>query len=193
MHTIVATDGIVLGKRGIGEANTSIFLLTKDVGLVRASARSARVEHSKLRYGLEPLTQGRFAMLRGRYEWKLTGVEQLSRAYFGQTLLQRRASGRVARLLLRLINGEEPVPELYTTVRGGFAYMAGGLDEAEIENAECVLVLRVLSHLGYLEQTEISMPFVANNEFSPTVTTEARALRPALIRVINESLGASGL
>src|SRR5688572_2673634 len=103
MHKIFVTDGIVLGKRGVGEANTLVWLLTHDLGLVRVSARSARVEVSKLRYGLETLTQARYALVRGKSEWKLTGVENVSRTLTGGEASRRTRCGKIAKLLLRLI------------------------------------------------------------------------------------------
>lgn len=197
MHNIYITDAIVLGKRGVGEANTLVSLFTKELGLVRASARSARFEKSKLRYGLEPLTQGRFSMVRGRHEWKLTGVERLSRDYISPSFTSRQRMGRLARLLLRLIHGEEPVPELYNTVAEGFEYVSRATTEQDAENIECVLVLRILSHLGYLPQTPEIMPFVdtppAGRFFSLELAAEVARSRAFLIRAINESLGATGL
>lgn len=183
----------MLTKRSFGEANTHITLLTKDLGLLRVGARSARMERSKLRYGLETLTAGRFSLLRGRYEWKIVGAEDLSRIYFGNSLAARRASGRVARLLLRLINGEEPVPLLYETAKEGFRYLAEHASDEDVEHIECVLVLRILSHLGYVEQGAKIMPFVSSSDFSEGLAQDARLARPFLIRAINESLSATGL
>ncbi|HVZ76226.1 MAG TPA: recombination protein O N-terminal domain-containing protein, partial [Candidatus Paceibacterota bacterium] len=56
MHALFVTEGIVLGKRGVGEANMFLAILTREQGLLKASARSARREQSKLRYALEPFT-----------------------------------------------------------------------------------------------------------------------------------------
>lgn len=193
MHNIFVTEGIVLGKRLFGEANTSVAVLTRDFGVIRVGARSARLERSKLRYGLETLTHGTFSLVRGRYEWKLTGAQDLSRAHISASLLQRRSAGRIARLLLRLIHGEEEVPELYATVKEGLTYLAGKATEEEIEQVECMIVLRVLSHLGYVEGSEAVRPFIENTEFSPALVAQARMSRSLLIRTINESLGATGL
>ncbi len=193
MHKIIATDGLVLAKRGVGEANTLVAILTKDLGLVRAAARSARVEQSKLRYGLETLTHGKFSLVRGRYEWKLVGAEHLSRAYLGDSPTRRRAAGRIARLLLRLIHGEEPVGDLYTTVSEGLSYLARAQTDADAESIECVLVLRVLAHLGYLPHTPEIAPFIEADFFSMELTAEVTRSRNLLIRAINESLGATGL
>src|SRR5579859_3735252 len=112
MYDIFATDGIVLGKRGVGEANTLVSVLTREFGLVRPTARSTRVERSKLRYGLEPLTRARFSLVKGKREWKLVGVEHINRDFMTPALSHRAraALGRVSKLLLRLITGEEPTP-----------------------------------------------------------------------------------
>lgn len=192
MHKIVVIDAIVLGKRGVGEANTLVSLLSDDLGLIRASARSARLAKSKLRYGLEPLTSGRFSLVRGVFEWKLVGAQDLSRVHSADSPLRRRAVGRVARLLTRLIHGEESVPELYATVSQGLQYLAKSSDE-EAEHIECVLVLRILSHLGYLPQTAEIRPFLEQDFFSMELAAAAARSRTVLIRAINESLGATGL
>ena len=198
MHKIFITQGLVLAKRGAGEANTSVALFTSELGLIRASARSARLANSKLRYGLESLTAARFSLVRGRYEWKLTGVEGPERAL----LTERRAAvARIGGLLLRLIHGEEPVPELYALVLEGLGCLARAHTDLEADALECVLVLRILSSLGYLPQTPELAPFMYNpltapptgEFFSPELTAEVARSRPLLIRTINESLTATGL
>ncbi len=193
MHRIVATEGVVLRKRGVGEANTLVAILSLELGLVRASARSARLAKSKLRYGLETMTEGRFSLVKGRYEWKVVGVERLSREGLAQSAASRRAFGRVARLLLRLIHGEEPVPALYHCVRAGFAALAEASSESLVEHIECVLVLRILAHLGYVPHHAALQPFVDDDQYGPELVAAAAATRALLIRTINESLGATGL
>src|SRR3989344_2014258 len=118
------TEGLVLGKRSVGEANTLVFILTRELGLVRAKAVSARREASKLRYGLEPLSRGRYTFVRGKAEWRLTGVDEVSRDFLGATPAQGKRLGQVSRLLLRLVLGAEHTPELYKTVCGGVESLA---------------------------------------------------------------------
>ncbi len=193
MHKIFITDGIVLNKRGVGEANTLVTLLTLEMGLVCVFARSARFDRSKLRYGLEAMTQARFSMVRGKYEWKLTGLERHSRTFLTESSSRRSASGRVARLLLRLIHGEEPLPELYATVAEGLEYLARATTDQDADSIECVLVLRILAQLGYLPQTPETQPFLEKDFFATEMITEVARVRPALIHAINVSLGATGL
>lgn len=201
MHEKYITEGIVLGKRGVGEANTLVYILTKELGLVRAKAQSARREHSKLRYGLEALSRGRYTFVHGKQEWRLTGVDDVSREFLGGAPAQRKRLGQVSRLLMRLVLGAQHSPELYVTVSEGFmalAHTGGSADlsrqsEAAADSVECVLVLRILAHLGYLPELPALAPFVESDRFSPELAAQAAASRKLLIKLINDSLQATGL
>lgn len=193
MHKIFVTEAIVLGKRGVGEASSQILLLTREHGLIFVSARSARFEKSKLRFGLEPLTLARFSLVRGRYGWKLTGVQDVSLLNTRISLERRRSLGKVSRLLLRLLSGEEPSSELFETVREGFSSIVSVPSEDAVPHVECVLVLRILSQLGYVADMPDIAPFMSISFLSEELPAKARAHRPLLIRTINESLGVTGL
>jgi DNA repair protein RecO (recombination protein O) len=192
MHKIFTTEGVVLGKRGAGEANTLVSILTRELGLIRASARSARVEHSKLRYGLETLTCARYALVRGKNDWKLVGVEQVSHALAEGSIDRRRRAGKIAKLILRLIHGEERVPALYKTVVEGLGAIASAPTPEDADAVETVLVLRVLAHLGYLPHTQALSQFI-EGEYSLELSAQALKSRSLLVRAINESLTATGL
>lgn len=193
MHRVYVSSGLVLGKRGAGEANIVLAVLTSELGLVRVSARSARKEASKLRYGLEPLTTARFSFVRGRHDWKLTGVEQVSREFLSQSSMRRQQSGKIARLLLRLLPGEDPMSDLFETTVLGFQCMARIENDTDAEAVEWVLVLRILFCLGYLATTPELELFLTSDLMSPEVSGRARTSRQLLIRTINESLYATGL
>jgi DNA repair protein RecO len=186
MHAIHVTEGLVLAKRGVGEAHANVSLLTKEHGLVRARATSARLGRSKLRYGLEPLTLGRFSLVRGRQEWRLVGVEQVTRLAPSPSL------GRVSSLLLRLVAGEEPNPALFEDVKNGFVLLAVQKPAASLESIEIVLVLRILSHLGYLPHSAALAPYI-EGRFSVELSAHALEARALLVSAINESLKATGL
>ena len=191
MHEKNITEGIVLGKRAVGEANTLVYILTRALGLVRAKATSSRREASKLRYGLEALSRGRYTFVRGKAEWRLTGVDEVSRDFLGTTPAQSKRLGQVSRLLMRLVLGAEHTPELYKTVCGGFESLAH--TEEKADSVECVLVLRILAHLGYLPELPALAPFVEDDKFSPELALQASASRKLLIKLINNSLQATGL
>jgi DNA repair protein RecO (recombination protein O) len=193
MHKLFVSEGVVLGKRGVGEANTLLAILTRDMGLIKAVARSARRENSKLRYALEPLTIATYSFIRGKHEWKLTGAERASKKLHDKTLpLQaRQAMGRSVRLLLRLIHGEEHNEALYVSVAEGFSALAK--TPAQTAQIETVLVLRILSHLGYLPQTPELRPFIERDFFAIELAEEVAASKALLLKAINDSLSVTGL
>jgi DNA repair protein RecO len=193
MYEVRVCEGVVLRKYGVGEANTLVSILTPDLGLVRATARSARVEHSKLRYGLEPLTRARYSFVRGKNEWKLTGVEHVSRSCAPKNTAQAQQAGRVATLLMRLIPGEEVAPALFTSVVEGLEALARAPDLRAAQSVESVLVLKILYHLGYLPHTPELTGFIDADFFSLELAEEAARSRRLLMRAINESLSATGL
>jgi len=193
MHKLFVSEGIVLGKRGLGEANTLVAILTRDLGLVKAVARSARREASKLRYSIEPLSRGTYSFIRGKHEWKLTGAVGVSQSFSIETSIEKRqAAGRIARLLLRLIHGEEYNQGLYATVAEGLSALSRS-DNVLTADIETVLVLRVISHLGYLPQTPQLRPFIEQDFFSMELSAEIQKSRELILKAINESLSATGL
>jgi DNA repair protein RecO (recombination protein O) len=193
MHQKFLTRGVVLGKRSAGESNTAALLFTEDLGLVRAVARSARREDSRLRYGLEPLMQGRYTLLRGRYEWRLVGAGELSRDILYASPIRTARAGRIAKLLLRLMPGEEASPKLYRSVIEGLGALARMEAQEDADAVECVVVLRILSRLGYLPRLPALEPFVEADFFSLELAASAKRSRALLIKLINDSLSASGL
>ncbi len=192
MYKISVTDGIVLKKSFRGEANVAVSILTRELGLLRAVVRSARREKSKLRYGIEPLTQGRFSFVRGQREWRLVGMEGVSRLFPTLSFPHTSAAGRIVKLLLRLIQGQEPTPLLYKTLQEGLISISC-VQEKDLQNTECVLVLRILAHLGYVAHVPELAPFMENDFFSEELAAAAVHSRSLLIRTINQSLKASEL
>ncbi|MGH9645946.1 MAG: hypothetical protein ACRD4E_03935, partial [Bryobacteraceae bacterium] len=91
------------------------------------------------------------------------------------------------------VQGEEPVSALYTSLAEGFSFLAAAANDTDAEAIECVLVLRVLAHLGYLPQRQELLPFVADSLFSLELTAQAAKSRSLLIKTINESLSQTGL
>jgi DNA repair protein RecO (recombination protein O) len=193
MHHIHITEGIVLGKRDVGEANTLVSIFTKELGLIRAAARSTRVEKSKLRYGLEPLTHARFSFVRGKRDWRLVGAEHAMHSAVGPTLLRRQAAGRISKLVTRLVQGEEPVPALFISLSEGLVFLANAANDQDAQAIETVLVLRILAQLGYLPHTPELTPFISDQLFSIELAAAAAQSRALLIKAINESLQQSGL
>ena len=134
-YHIYTTRGIVLSERPWREADRIYSILTRDLGLVRATAIGVRKEASKLRGAIEPVSLSTISLVRGKEYWRLTSAEFIKRLEKSQPLI----------LLEQLIQGESAHPELFDAV------------EKNIESEEVTLVSQILFHLGYLKESELNL------------------------------------
>lgn len=188
---IFNSEGIVLMKQYTGEANASVLVFTSEYGLVRLRAQSARRSTGKLRYALEPMTLGYFSFVRGSQANRLIGAEAHTTLLNPLRVYARRATGNIGKLLLRLMPGEEGHPELFSLVKEGFQFMAG-CEDGDLPEAECLLVLSLLSKLGYLSE-DATLARFAEGAPNHALIAEIRSVRPHAVRTINHVLSLSGL
>lgn len=88
-----ATDGIVLKKLDIGEADVLYALYTKDFGKVVARAQGIRKNEAKLRGHMEPFSLSAVRLISGRNGEKLIGA---SLVHFYERMRARDATLRLA-------------------------------------------------------------------------------------------------
>ncbi len=148
MHKLFVSDGIVLGKRGLGEANTLVAILTRELGLVKAGRTQCPPRD------LQIALQHRAALARHLLvHTRQARVEAHRSAWYRGPValtpgIYRRASGcggRIARLLLRLIPGEEESLALYDTVAQGLAALVQA-SKGNSWNAEHIETVLGIAH-----------------------------------------------
>jgi DNA repair protein RecO (recombination protein O) len=152
-HTLYSTECIVLGSIDSGEANRYISLFTKEMGFVRAVAKSVREERSKLRYSLQAFSFTNATLVRGREVWRITGAEEKYSLHHDLKHDSNKlfAITQILNLLNRLLHGEEKNDYLFNTLSDGLEYLrANNMDEEAIKNFEHLIVLRMLYSLGYI-------------------------------------------
>ena len=138
-YHIYTTKGLVLSARPLREADRVYSILTRDFGLIRASATGVRKEASKLRGSLEPFIISNISLVRGKEYWRITSAEPVQRVAAAPTL------ARPLALLQRLVQGEAPHFELFDAV------------EAHLASDETTLAAHILYHLGYLKERDLSL------------------------------------
>lgn len=183
------TRGIVLARSPLGEANALVTLLTPELGLVRARAQSVRSSGAKLAAALTTLTESSVILVRGKEGWRLAGA--IAEASWFAHIPSKEARERVARvggLILRLVPGEAPNPELFGVLQ---AYLAGlaQFPETLHEAAEVLAVLRILQTLG-LDTGDTGE---ALSPFDPESLARIKEDQAAYITRINAGIAASGL
>ncbi len=187
-YHIYTTDGIILKTSPYGEANVLVYVLTRDLGLIMASAQGVRIAKSKLRSGLQEYSFVSASFVKGKNGWKLTNVSEKKNLFFEYPQYARRVLAQVFFVLLKTITGELPHPEIFETVRSGFEFLKS-LNEEQVKKFEILLVLRILHELGYVAQSSNTEKFlVDSNVWNNELLSTAGEQKQTLVEVINRGL-----
>jgi len=192
-YHIYTTDGIILKRTGFGEANILLHVLTEELGLIIASARSARLAVSKLRPALQEYAHVSISVIHGNGGWKITNVLEKNNFFFDLPEHGREVLARIISVLIQMIPGESPHPEIFQTVRSGFEFLKTVLQE-DIFSFECLMILRILYQLGYVvsdSNTEIFLN--EQNLWNAELLAQISPRKALLISLINKALKESQL
>jgi len=183
------TRGIVLARSPLGEANASITLLTRELGVVHARVQGVRASGARLAPALTTFTESSLVLVRGREGWRLAGAV-LEENWFKRLACAapRQRASRVCGLLLRLTAEDVRDHGLFPIINGFFNALCE-LPEDANEAAEVLAALRVLSILGF-DVGEI--PGEMSSFAQPALAAVAEN-RTAYVARINHGIAASGL
>jgi DNA repair protein RecO len=197
MHTIFETEGFILKSYPQGEANKTLDIFTRDFGLIRASAQGLRHLKSKLRYSLTDYAQVRVSLVRGREFWRVTTA---SKVECTMTVIvhkeEQEAMLRIFALLRRLLQGEDPHPELFDLVEQALKTLKSvevGPLHTRTASVEELTVLRILFMLGYVRDEPTLHVFLDTQTLTEDVLNKAREYHSQIILEINRALKASSL
>ena len=155
-HTIYNTKAIVLGKVDTGEADNTLWLLTEDLGLVVASAQSARKEVAKMRPFLQTLGVLNVSMVRGKYAWRIVGAAELAGCP-GEfnTQLAATTFAKLCDFIKRMTlpNTEMELFELLLKVRQELARCKS---QDQVELIEIMAMAKLLIALGYMPEAKLN-------------------------------------
>lgn len=187
MYHIYHTPAIVLGSLPRSEADRVVFLFTRELGLIAASARSLRREPSKLRYILQTSSAIEADLVRGKGGWRLTSAR-------GRGVLMNDAARRTiffsfSRLLVRLCADEEGNTALFDDVHNGLVFMARlAPKRGALRDAEMLLVLRTLDALGYWGDRALDEEFLFPLPWTEKLLESISSARSRLLPRINSAL-----
>lgn len=192
-YNIYTTDGVILKSTPFGEANILLHILTMDLGLIMASARSARLTNSKLGSSLQEYSDVTLSAIHSKNGWKLTSVSYKRNFFFDVSGEYRRVIAQVSSVLVKMIPGEAPHPEIFKIVKTGFEYL-GSISKESISNFEYLVILRLLYQLGYVVKDNntgifLDNPVLWNNE----LLNKVKDRKKILIELANKAFKASHL
>ncbi len=194
MHHIYITKAIIVKSVPIGEANKYYFLLTEDLGFIRASAQSVRLDKSKLKGHLQDFCFVEVSLVKGKNVWRITGVETLEHGDFINDINKLVAIKNIFSLLVRLLAGEEKNEPLFYSVESFYNFLLKNtLSQDNIKNLETITVLRILYHLGYFKKTFDLSDFVKDYELSVDILNLFDKNKKKAISDINNALNETHL
>ncbi len=195
MYHIYHTTALVLGGESRGEADRALHLFTRDLGLIAVYAKSIRASGSKLRYALQSFAHADIDLVRGKSGWKLTSARSRDpHAHLWKSERKRRALATHARLLRRLVTGEEEHSDFYDDMLAGVSFLGAVPDEHELlRDAELLLVLRTLDALGYWGDKGGWAQLLYPMPWDRTLLAHVRTERPKLLAAVNNALKATQL
>ena len=153
-----------MSERSVREADRIYTLLTRELGLIRATALGVRKEASKLRGALEPFSLSTISLVRGKEYWRITS------AVFIKSISSITKIVRPLLLLEKLVQGEDPHRELFDVIEEAINFRG-----ERNEMFETQLVAKILYQLGYLQESDLNLE------------------KKALIQAINKGIQASQL
>ncbi len=144
-YHIYTTAGIILSAKSWKESDRIYNILTRDLGLVRATALGVRKESSKLRGSLEPFQLSQVSLVRGKDHWRVTSALSKKKISNDPSFLKS------FKLIEKLVQGETPQHELFDSVERNLNL------EADSKSREIKIVSEILHHLGYLKAKDLSL------------------------------------
>ncbi len=188
MHHIYHTEGIVLGSRNFGETGKYYRLCTRDLGLVLATASGVRKMSSKLRYVLQDFSYVKIDLVKGKDFWRIGSASKTNElcGLLAPEILP--TMGNIAKLLIRLLPGEDPNPALFGDILSGLRVLEKSAMPQETGSVEAVIVLRILHKLGYIGGGNEAIGNLTESPFEENLIFEASKNRARILREINSAL-----
>ena len=187
-YHIYTTDGIVLKQTPFGEANILLHILTSDLGLITASARSARLSVSKLRPALQEYAYISVTCIKGKNGWKITNSASKGSFFFDYPKYTHKVMSQIVAVLMQMITGEEHNKNIFDTVKSGFEALKS-VPEKDISNFETIAVLRILNELGYVVKNETTNKFLSDwQDWGEIVLQQISINKINIVGLINKAL-----
>lgn len=176
-YRIYHTDGYIIDSGDSGESNKIFTILTSELGTIIATAQGVRKLQSKLRYSLQDLTYAKFAFVRGKEIWRITGAEKIVNIYDKKVPIQIRQSlARVLTFIKRLSPGEsvnKKVFEEFGNLNKSITSSKIIRDYNDLNAIENLAYLRIAHHFGYGTPSEKLKDIVYSSAWNTDIRDSA--------------------
>ncbi|MBP6879393.1 MAG: DNA repair protein RecO [Candidatus Pacebacteria bacterium] len=149
MHHIYHTNSIVLDTFPTGEADMTILLFTKELGMILAVAKSVRSAKSKLRYSLQIGSVSKVDLVKGKQVWRVISATPIDRINILDAET-RAVVAKAVRFVKRMVDKEKEERGIYSDLESLLFSTKKGHSKEKLAEIELVFYLRSLFGLGYI-------------------------------------------
>lgn len=144
------TDALIIREyNNIGEADRFVAALTRDLGLIRASARGARNIKSRNAAATQLLAYSRLSLVKGRDKYIIDSAAPLNVFFELRSDITRLAVAQYFCELAGVLSPREEPAEAYLRLMLNALHFLGREDQ-QPERIKAVLELRMLTLAGYM-------------------------------------------
>jgi DNA repair protein RecO len=149
MHHIYHTNSIILDTFPTGEADMTILIFTKELGMILAVAKSVRSAKSKLRYSLQIGSVSKVDLVKGKQVWRVISATPIDRINILDTET-RAVVAKAVRFVKRMVDKEKEERGIYSDLESLLFSTKKGHSKEKLAEIELVFYLRSLFGLGYI-------------------------------------------
>lgn len=161
------TKGIVLKVRPYQEDSAEVALFTESLGKIRAIAQAAKKPGATFAAATQPGVVGEYALIRGKYLWRIRGAYHLRQADKTISASVRSLYLQALGVFARLLPEEEPYPREFRILEQ--------LSEQIEEQGERAQIEALFSLLGVLGYADVDKKPKDIKELTRTVNEGLRA------------------
>lgn len=146
----LTTEALIIRENNnIGEADRFVTALTKDLGVVRASARGARNLKNRNASATQLLSYSRLSLYKGQEKYIIDDAEPLQVFFDLRSDLEKLALAQYfCELAGVLAPQEEPAEDILRLMLNALHFLGSG--QREPRQVKAVLELRLLAHAGFM-------------------------------------------
>lgn len=189
MYKIYTTDGLIIESRIFGESNRIYFILTRDFGLIRATAQGVCKIESKQKFGLQTLSFSTISLVKGKDIWKITSAIQNENVFYNFLRQKEKLNLflRIISLIKKLLVEEEKESVFFDVVQSLYKFLKyeNENNRDKLNSAELLTVMKILHVSGYLGENKNFGNLLETDDFNDETMNNIKKIKKEMLKEIN--------
>ncbi|TSD02776.1 MAG: DNA repair protein RecO (recombination protein O) [Parcubacteria group bacterium Athens0714_16] len=189
MYQIYTTEGLIIESRIFGESNKIYFILTRDFGLIKATAQGVCKTESKQKFGLQTLSFSKISLVKGRDIWKITSAISLENVFSNLKGEKNKLNVfiRIVSLIRKLLVEEEKEPIFFDVIKSLYKFLKteDSNNRDKLSSAELLTVMKILHTSGYLGENKNFGDLLGVDDFGDETMNNIKKIKREMLKEVN--------